>query len=95
MVPVVEALIALCIAFTACELGERMNYAFGRMNFTLDQLDWYLFPIGIKRIFPMIVGITQQSIELSCFGSITCTRIVFKQVNPESSQSHTNDEKND
>lgn len=81
MIPVGEAFIALFTAFSACEIGQRLSYAFDRINRTLDQSDWYLLPLELKRIFPMFVGITQQPIELECYGSITCVRPVFKDVN--------------
>lgn len=89
VVPVSVAFNALCTALIACEIGQRLNSAFERINIAIDQLDWYLLPIELKRIFPMIVGITQQPIELDCFGSITCTRSVFKEVshNSEPNQS--------
>lgn len=81
MIPVGEAFIALLTAFTACEIGQRINYAFDRIYSTVDQLDWYMLPLELKRLFPMIIGITQQPIEMECFGSITCVRPVFKDVN--------------
>lgn len=42
----------LGVALMGCELGRRMNDAFEKINFLLDQLEWHLFPIEIKRILP-------------------------------------------
>lgn len=85
-VPVGEAFVALLTAFTACEIGQQINYAFAGIYSTVDHLNWYLLPIKLKRIFPMIIGITQQPIEMECFGSVTCVRPVFKDVNNNQTQ---------
>lgn len=77
-------IIAIFAVFIACELGQRMNGAFDEIHLTIDQWDWYLFPIEVKRTLPMIIAIAQQSVELQCFGSITCTREVFRKVSVES-----------
>lgn len=69
------------LALIGCEIGQRISDAFDKIDLTIEQFSWYLFPIEIKRMLPMIMSITQQTISLECFGSITCTRNVFKNVN--------------
>lgn len=80
MLPVINGFIALALVFIACELGQRMNDAFEGIGFTIEQFNWYLLPIGIKKMLPMIHLIGQQPVSLECFESITCTRYVFKDV---------------
>lgn len=70
----------LILVFVACELGHRITDAFDRIDFTIDQLDWYLFPIEVKRVLPMIIVSAQQPVSVGCFGSIVCIRDVFKNV---------------
>lgn len=80
LLPVINGLVALALAFIACELGQRMNDAFDKIDIALERSKWYLFPIEIQRLLPMIHAITQQPVSLECFGSITCSRAVFKNV---------------
>lgn len=71
---------ALTVVFIACELSQRMGDAFDEIGSTIDQFDWYLFPIELKRMLPMIMAIAQRPVSMECFGSIACTRDVFKNV---------------
>lgn len=80
LVLILNAIIAIVAAFIACEIGQQMNNAFNKIDFTLDQIDYYLFPIEIKRALPMIIVVAQQPVTLACFGDITCTRETFKSV---------------
>ena len=66
--------------FIACEISQRVNDAFNGLNLTIHQFDWYLFPIEIQRMLPMIIVVAQQPVTLECFGSISCSREVFKNV---------------
>lgn len=75
-----DGLIGLILVFIASELGQRMNDAFEEIGTDLDELDWYLFPIEIKRMLPRIIANAQQPVTLECFGSIACTREIFRKV---------------
>lgn len=46
----------------------------------IDALDWYIFPIEMQKMLPTILIEAQQLVALECFGSILCSREVFKQV---------------
>lgn len=72
--------LALATVFIACELGQRLTDGFNDIELTIDQFAWYLFPIEVKRMLPMIIADAQQPVYLECFGSIGCTREVFKSV---------------
>lgn len=80
LVLIVNGIFAFTTVFIACELGEGMIEAFDEIDSTIDQLNWYLFPIEFQQILPMIIVNAQQLIEMECFGSIACTRDVFKNV---------------
>lgn len=71
---------AFTLVFLTCELSQRLGNAFDEIDFTVHQFDWYLFPIQMKRMFPVIIVIVQQPISMECFGSIKCTRDTFKNV---------------
>lgn len=80
LVPVANGIIGLILAFIACEIGQRTSNAFDNIDFSMKQFDWYLLPIEIKQMLPMIISIAHQPVSLECFGSISCTREVFKNV---------------
>lgn len=77
---------ALGLVLIACELGQRMADAFEKLHNTIDQWDWYLFPLEIKRILIMVIAIAQKPVSVECFGSIACTRETFKDVGLHSIQ---------
>lgn len=81
---ILSGIIALATVFISCEIGQRMTDAFDQISTSIDKSDWYLFPNNIKRMLPMIVANAQRLVELECFGSITCTREVFKNVGTSS-----------
>lgn len=68
------------LVFTACELCQRVSDAFEEIDDVIDQLDWYKYPSDIKRMLPMIMINAQEPTIIECFGSISCSRMVFKQV---------------
>lgn len=77
---VFETIYAFGIVFVVCELSERIITAFNEINDLTDQFDWYLFPIGIKKILPSIILNTQKSVTIDYFGSLSCSREGFKKV---------------
>ena len=80
LLTIISGFFALALVFIACELGQRMSDEFEGIDFTIDQFDWYLFPIEIKRMLPTIIAVAEQPVSLECFGSITCVREVFRKV---------------
>lgn len=80
LISVVELCYGLCVVFICCELGERASNTFTEINDEIDQLSWYLFPIKIKRQLPFILIYTQTSVDLTFFGSMSCSRENFKKV---------------
>lgn len=75
-----EALWAFQLVFGACELGQMVANQFDIFNDKLDQCKWYLFPIDVQRMFVIILANSKQSIEISAFGNVPCTRDTFKKV---------------
>lgn len=83
MLPIINATFGSAVVFVTSELGQRMTDAFNEIDFILSQLDWYLFPGEMQRMLPTIIADAQQPVELKCFGSIGCSREVFKNVSVE------------
>lgn len=80
MLTMLEVIYAFGAVFIACELGQRTNLIFAECSDMVDQLRWYLFPVELQRMLPMILSYTQRPIEVKCFGSKTCDREAFKYV---------------
>lgn len=71
---------AICIVFICCELGERLAIVYDQLDSNIGQFHWYLFPLEIQRLLPLIMINAQQPIILVCFGSISANRETFKKV---------------
>lgn len=79
----INGIFGLILVFICCELGQRTTDMFDEMNSTIDQLDWYLFPIELERMLRMIIANAQRPVSLQCWGGIACTRDCFKNVGSE------------
>lgn len=75
-----EAGYSLTVVFLVCELCQRATDAFYEINHTVDEFDWYLYPIEIQRMLPTILVVTQKIVGQECFGSILCVRNTFMKV---------------
>lgn len=71
------------LTFIACELGHREIYSFVAISNRIEELNWYLFPIDVQKMMPIIIQNAVEPIEIGCFGSITCKRDSFKKVCPK------------
>lgn len=66
--------------FLVCDLGQRLSNAYDEIDFVINQLDWYQFPDEIRQVWPIIINMVQQSVEIRCFGSVSCNRETLKKV---------------
>lgn len=71
---------AFVLVFSCCELGHKLSDAFDRIDDLLYRIDWYLFPMKIQKMLPIIMLNTQQSLVVKFFGSNSCSREQFKKV---------------
>ena len=76
-------IMALNLVFVTCEIGQRVSNNCCGIEEEMVQLDWYLYPIKIQRMFiPMMIYV-QKPVEIEFFGSFSCSREQFKQVRNE------------
>lgn len=68
--------------FAVCELGERIRMAFEEVNAELNQLKWYLLPRRSRKLLPIILMATQDSVEFNIFGTTASNRKTFKEASP-------------
>ena len=71
---------ALMLVFAACEIGQRFTNLYNEINNEICLIDWYLPSIEIQRMLLTILMYTQQPVEITFFGSMSCTRAQFKRV---------------
>lgn len=72
---------AFGLVLISCELGQQMTNAFERIGDVMkSQFNWYRFPIKVQRMLPSLLIISQQPVQLECFGSNACVRESFKKV---------------
>lgn len=57
-----------------CEIGQQIFDLFEDIIDKFDQIDWYPYPIEIKRTLPTVFGIAQKPVYLKFFGSITASK---------------------
>lgn len=79
-ITICEVIYSFGILFTACELGQRVKFAFNECEDMIAQFKWYYFPAKIQRRLPLILNFAQQPIETKCCGSMACNRETFKNV---------------
>lgn len=70
----------LLVAFFACEVGQRLTNSFDGLNGAISHLNWYLLPIEIQRLLPVIVMNVREPVVIRCFGSVLCSRAQFRKV---------------
>lgn len=80
LITMFEVIYSFGILFIACELCQRVDFAFSECNVMIDQFAWYSVPADVQRMLPLILNFMQQPIELKCFGSSSCDRETFKYV---------------
>lgn len=68
------------LTFLFCESGQRVSNGYNELYDVISQLDWYLYPLGLQQMLPIIIFTTQQSVEMLGFGRCPCTRESFKDV---------------
>lgn len=66
--------------FMFYDFAENVTAGFEELKDAIFDVDWYTFPIGIQRMFPMIIISTKKLVVLKGFGNIPCTRKAFKTV---------------
>lgn len=71
---------ALFMVFFSCEIGQRFTNAYDEVDDAINQLDWYLLPMKVQRVLPVIMMKSQKEWSIECFGSIACNRETFKKV---------------
>lgn len=71
---------AFVVVFFANEIGQRFSASFEKIEYEFDQLNWYLYPIKLQRIVPIMIVNVKQPIAIEFFGSAVCSREQFKKV---------------
>lgn len=73
-------IVSFSFLFASCDFGQRLNQAFEECGEMVDQFSWYLFPVKVQRMLPIIMIYTQKPVFIACFGSISADRETFRCV---------------
>lgn len=71
---------ALNLVGATCEIGERLTSSCNGVEVQIYKLDWYLYPLEIKRLLIPMMVYAQKPVEINFFGTLSCSRQQFKQV---------------
>lgn len=71
---------SISLVFIPCELCGWLSNSFVEINDTIDQFNWYSFPLEIRNRLPILMNNTQQIVYIECFGSLPTDRETFKKV---------------
>ena len=63
-----------------CEVGQQIYNAFDEIDDEIEAFNWYLFPLKMRKMLPIILMVSQQPVQVDCFGSIFVLREAFKKV---------------
>lgn len=77
---IIEIIYQFGAVFVVYEIGEQLKNIFIQIDDLFEQLKWYLFPIDVQHILPIVIANVQQEITIKCFGSFPCARETFKKV---------------
>lgn len=84
LVQILTTILIVCTAFgvvfLVCELSQRICDYFNSIDMMIGKWNWYLLPIEIQRILPLILIVVQQPFKFIGFGSVSCSRETFKKV---------------
>lgn len=80
LITIIEVVYAFGVLLVSSELSHQNYQAFDDCHDVIQQFDWYLFPVEIQRLMPMIFNFTQEPVKVMCFGNIPCNRETFKYV---------------
>lgn len=71
---------ALLLVLFTCEAGQQFSNAFSKVDDIVCQLNFYLLPIEIQRMLPILIMYAQEPLVVVFFGSLSGTREQFKKV---------------
>lgn len=68
--------------FFLCEIGEKMTSQYEFLNYELCLCDWYLFSVGMQKMFATFMSYTQHPVFIHGYGNTLtqCTRETLKKV---------------
>lgn len=82
LISILNALITWsCLFYLLCDYGELLTDAFEELNRSIFDISWYACSADAQKMVLMMVRTSQQAVRLKGYGSINCSRDMFKQVN--------------
>lgn len=68
------------IEFIYCEFSERVCTRFEAVDDKISEIEWYVLPVEIQKMAPIIMMSTQKPVFLRGFANAVLSRETFKKV---------------
>lgn len=68
------------VIYVNSTLGQSMTDKFDEFSEKLGQCNWYIYPIGIKRMYGTFLLNAQQETYLQGYGNLVCSHETMKKV---------------
>lgn len=75
-----ELFISFALLFLCCELADQISSEFEGFHGRVDAMNWYLLPLKVQKLLPLIMQYSQQPVEYECLGCLISNRDTFKKV---------------
>lgn len=73
--------IMLPFMFIFCHFGENVKTAYLDLSDSIYGISWYLYPVKIQKLLPVILMSSAKPIRFESVGSLDCSYETFKSVN--------------
>lgn len=81
MISLILALWVISLILMICEFGERLTNQYEKFYYEFGQCDWYLFPLEIQRVLPIIISNIRKPAVIQGYSNTVCRREACKMVN--------------
>lgn len=72
-----------------CNLGQNMTDQFDELSEELHQCNWYSFPLGLQKMYAILVHNAQQKMCLKGDGNLQCSRTTMQHVTLSEFRTHS------
>lgn len=78
--PITVLCLLLGFFYVPCELMEKISSEFDDINDAINQFHWYLLPLQIRKMLPIVMMSSQETVGFECFGSFNVSRELFEKL---------------
>ncbi|XP_031634447.1 uncharacterized protein LOC116347847 [Contarinia nasturtii] len=68
------------LIFLFCYYGQEVSTAFEELDDEIYQCEWYEFSYKVQRIFPIMMIVAQETVNVESTGDFVCNRVTFNKI---------------